>query len=335
MTRAALTVVALLAFASFGAMAQRAVATGGVNVREARTSASTALTHLDEGDTVALVASHPLQGYFHVRTDDGVTGWAWAARLDVIDTAPAAASATAGAISDTWAKTPTNAEDYHWADGNHAECDAGGSGKAGHFDPETNVWKNRTDSAASYHEVSFDAMRALPVPQNSTRYRANWSPSDKSVLAEYEGIPIALVGYLAGVKAEVPPKDPATGERKHGESTNCGESADTRIDWHMYVTDVPHGRHALSVVVETTPRVRPMHPGWTLDKLRHATQQGDSVRISGWLMFDPEHYDQMWQYRSPSDTTGIKARITLWEVHPITRIELRRGGAWALLDTLP
>jgi len=56
--------------------------------------------------------------------------------------------------------------------------------------------------------------------------------------------------------------------------------------------------------------------------LRSATQAGDSVWVSGWLMFDPLHYDQMWQYDGPSDTSGTKARITLWEIHPITRIEV-------------
>src|SRR5437016_3452130 len=70
------------------AAAQHAVATGGVNVRQARTSASTALAHLAHGDTVALIEQHALQGYFHVETDAGVKGWAWAARLEVIDSAP-------------------------------------------------------------------------------------------------------------------------------------------------------------------------------------------------------------------------------------------------------
>jgi hypothetical protein len=50
-------------------------------------------------------------------------------------------------------------------------------------------------------------------------------------------------------------------------------------------------------------------------------------------MFDPLHYDQMWQYDGPSDTTGMKARITLWEIHPITRIEVFKNGAWRSLDT--
>ena len=75
-----------------------------------------------------------------------------------------------------------------------------------------------------------------------------------------------------------------------------------------------------------------MHPGWTLDKLRHATQQGDSVRISGWLMFDPEHYDQMYRYDPANTSKSGKYRATLWEIHPITRLEVWRSGRWVSLD---
>jgi hypothetical protein len=34
-------------------------------------------------------------------------------------------------------------------------------------------------------------------------------------------------------------------------------------------------------------------------------------------MFDPEHPEQLG-----------KTRGTLWEIHPVMRIEIRRGGAW-------
>ena len=68
-----------------------------------------------------------------------------------------------------------------------------------------------------------------------------------------------------------------------------------------------------------------LHPNWTTQALRDVTPNGDSVRIGGWLMFDPLHDDQTWQYDSPSDTTGTKARIT--------RIEAFRNGAWRSLDT--
>ena len=45
------------------------------------------------------------------------------------------------------------------------------------------------------------------------------------------------------------------------------------------------------------------------------------VRISGWLLLDPEHRNHLGKYRS-----------TLWEIHPITRIEVMKDGSWVDLD---
>lgn len=48
------------------------------------------------------------------------------------------------------------------------------------------------------------------------------------------------------------------------------------------------------------------------------------VRISGWLMFDPSHRNHLGRFRK-----------TLWEIHPITRIEVWQNGAWVNVDNLP
>jgi hypothetical protein len=41
------------------------------------------------------------------------------------------------------------------------------------------------------------------------------------------------------------------------------------------------------------------------------------VRISGWLMMDPEHPDQI------GNTRG-----TIWEIHPIMQIEVQESGGF-------
>lgn len=69
---------------STGLAQQQAVASSGLNVREARTTASAVKAHLEEGDTVTLLAKKAKQGYFHVQTKDSIKGWAWAARLHVV-----------------------------------------------------------------------------------------------------------------------------------------------------------------------------------------------------------------------------------------------------------
>ena len=45
------------------------------------------------------------------------------------------------------------------------------------------------------------------------------------------------------------------------------------------------------------------------------------VRISGWLMLDQEHPEQIG-----------KTRGTLWEIHPITRIEVKDANGWRELQ---
>ena len=77
-------------------------------------------------------------------------------------------------------------------------------------------------------------------------------------------------------------------------------------------------------MVETTPRVRRSHPQWTAPRLRPWVDAAAQVRISGWLMLDPEHRNHLGRYRG-----------TLWEVHPITQIEVWQDTAWVSLDSLP
>ena len=76
-----------------------------------------------------------------------------------------------------------------------------------------------------------------------------------------------------------------------------------------------------SVVVEVTPRIRRNHGKWTVARLRQIHDQKTQVRISGWTMLDPDHPGHIGEFRS-----------TLWEIHPITKIEILQNGSWIDLD---
>jgi hypothetical protein len=69
-----------------------------------------------------------------------------------------------------------------------------------------------------------------------------------------------------------------------------------------------------------TPRERDQRPGWTSSALSSLT--GEQVRISGWLLMDQEHPEQLGQ-----------TRATLWEIHPIIHIEVNQGGSWQSIDS--
>ena len=334
--------------------AQRAAATSGLNVRSGQSTSARIIDHLAAGDTVTLLSASPRLGYFHVVTPSGTKGWAWAARVRVVaatavpppvrsrargarepsdgpTVAPGSLRESVGyspaaSLDASWSKVASNAVDYTWTDIPHSVCPAAGVGG----DTETNRWKNRTDSAESYHEVSWSALATLEFPHNSKKHRSDWSTADLAEIGRSEGLPISVVGFLSGLRVETP--GTRNGVAQKGESTNCGENQETRVDWHMYLTAAPHESHFRGIVIETTPRVRPFHTEWDTTRVKLAVAAGDSVRVSGWLMVDPEHWDQMYGYL-PGDTLTVrKARITLWEIHPVTRIEIRRNGSWVGLD---
>lgn len=96
-----------------------------------------------------------------------------------------------------------------------------------------------------------------------------------------------------------------------GESANCHLLNANEVDWHIYLTNQPDQAIEDAIVVETTPRVRPNHK-WTTEMLAPYVSKNRQVRVSGWLLYDFEHLD----------VVG-KDRATVWEVHPIIRIEVQ------------
>ena len=177
-------------------------------------------------------------------------------------------------------------------------------------DTGLNLLKNRVDEGSTY-AVTFEAVAGLSWPKTiEQRWRAEWSAADTAAVAHYEGIPIAIEGYLADAKEQGP------------ESTNCHGSDSANVDWHVWLTQAAGQDRSGSIVVETTPRVRPQHPGWSISRLKQIAQNRQHVRVSGWLMMDQEHPDQLG-----------KTRGTLWEIHPITRIEVEQNGQWISLDS--
>jgi hypothetical protein len=102
------------------------------------------------------------------------------------------------------------------------------------------------------------------------------------------------------------------------------------------VKDVHHGVETTgdelgsAVVCETTPRVRAMdtHRNWNLQDFENIVRQKKRVRLTGWIMFDQIHSDQL----PGGSTTEKPRRGTLWEVHPITKVEVQEDDNWRDLD---
>jgi uncharacterized protein YraI len=312
--------------------AQTATVSRNVNLRPDPSTDNDPIQKLTRGMQVQLIEPDPTSGFLHVRVNDQ-TGWVWGKSVKV-QSAPSPVSsggaatpeegAPASEVASNWEKPAPQDNVFHSGEGDCGETGDGG-------DTNTNERKNRVDVAAEYHPVTWDAINSLKYPQGAKKSRMDWTEAQLGQIAPFEGAALSVEGYLYKVKVESSSPNASSG----GESTNCHARLANDVDWHMPLTaNVGEGQD-VAIIVETTPRVRHAHPNWTTARLKpwtaHMGNQPNTnynhqkVRISGWLMLDPEHQDMI--------NGGL--RSTLWEIHPITKIEVWNNGQWLDLDNQP
>ena len=322
-------------------LSQTAVVTRNANLRPDPSTDQDPIVKLIPPAQVELLEPDPTNGFYHVKAGAN-EGWVWGKNIHISaggappvpSPAPPSAhgSASGGAlieptpapaVSSDWEKGSPENNVFHGTEGDCAEAGKGG-------DSATNKLKNRVDIPAAYHYVSWSAINTTTYPQGAPRSRADWSSDQLSQITPFEGAAVAVEGYLYKVKVES-----SSPSSSGGESTNCKAHLAADVDWHMPVTAQSGQGEDVAIVVETTPRLRQLHPNWTVSRLKPWTENvgshanssfnGQPVRIRGWLMLDPEHQDMI--------NSGL--RSTLWEIHPITQIEVFQGGQWVDLDSIP
>jgi hypothetical protein len=307
---------------------QTAVVTRNVNLRPDPSTNSAPIEKLKSRTQIQLLDPGPTNGFLHVKVNDH-SGWVWSKNVEVRQAPPAVLegggtpteSTPATAISSEWDKPAPQSSSFQSDEGNCGETGDGG-------DADTNRRKNRTDVPSSYHAVTRGAINSLAYAKGAPKSRMDWTPAQLATIAPFEGSAISVEGYLYKVKVESSSVNAASG----GESTNCHARLANDVDWHMPLTANVGEGESVAIIVETTPRVRKQHALWTTAHLKawtahlgshpNASYNQQKVRISGWLMLDPEHQDMI--------DSGL--RSTLWEIHPITKIEVWNNGAWADLD---
>jgi hypothetical protein len=179
-------------------------------------------------------------------------------------------------------------------------------------DRYANLLKNRELPPVTFERYSLDKVfQDLPdgLPTGRTP-RVNWSEADRDEATKYEKLGVVLTGFL--VKAT------QSGE----EACNCDSS--DNLDFHLSLTETPEQTVEDAMVVEVTPRVLRHHAKWSIRSLRELARQKAKVRVSGWMMWDKEHKGHLGKYRT-----------TLWEIHPILKLEVRQGRRWVNLDNMP
>jgi hypothetical protein len=235
-----------------------------------------------------------------------------------------AAEATSGQLPFVADKPEPRSTTYTvlMSNGETASCGPRGDDQG---DQDLNFLKNRVDQPDVWIQVDFDAVLNQAYPEAVGKHnRANWSENDMAAVKRYEGLPISIECYIAW----------ANDEGK--ESCNCHIDDKAMFDIHIWLTKEPatiEGSKApdrrRAVVAEVTPRLKPDHPHWTQNTLRRLAKEGKKVRVSGWLLLDQEHPEQLKATATHSQTRG-----TLWEIHPIMEIEVWDNDQWVPLDNL-
>jgi Bacterial SH3 domain len=289
-----------------GATAQTAVVNRNVNLRSESSTASDIVETLKPGDHLQLVSASKTNGFYHITTADGKNGWVWAKNVKIIGASPTPAPtptpapAPAGDLFSQLMSARKTAVGQPLILNGSQVC-----GPTGDATNQTAIGlnnnKNRTD-----------------VPGDSDYVDIGWSdlanlPSDR--VNDFVSAPVRVVGFLSH-KVNVE-------NSGSGESTNCHFTADNEVDWHIYLTGSPAQQISMAIIVETTPRTRPQHQ-WTTGMLSALVNSSNQVRISGWLMYDSEHINVIG-----------KQRATVWEVHPITKIEIQSNGKWVDIENQP
>ena len=180
-------------------------------------------------------------------------------------------------------------------------CDPDGAAP----DSALNLRKNRIDEG-HYREVPWQTVAMLPWPPGvDYRFRSTWSDRDREAVARYEGAAVTVEGYAAA------------GELKGREPTNC-YSADVALrDYHLWLAASPDAGKDRSIITEITPRLRARRPGLALARLDSLVAVHARVRVSGWLLLDSMHPESIGH-----------VRVTLWEVHPVMRLEAATDSGW-------
>ena len=292
--------------------------TRNVNLRVDASTAIDPIEMLRPPERLDLVEPGKVNGYYHVRSDDGDEGWVWASNVrlltedELASMTPPTSAAGAAHILATWPKGTVKNTTFN---GKEGPCPFDGNGS----DADQFALKNRADLPTTFRDVSWQAINELDFPGRSDGnyakpHRKDWTAQELAMIEPFEGIAVRVVGYIVAIK-------PQNGG--NGEGTNCNFNKVGDVDTHLaLVADIGDAEKG-SIVIEFTPRFLKAHPNWTKTKLLPWLDSDNPVRVTGWLMVDPDHVNHLGKYRG-----------TLWEVHPITKFEVFQDGQFVDLDNI-
>src|ERR1700730_5927504 len=158
--------------------------------------------------------------------------------------------------------------------------------------------------------ADFNRLRNRPKPPDATDFDSSvdlqrlLDASDKGALDQMRAATIE--GYVLAVK------------RGGITTANMASAAPARQDVIIVVAPSMQSGPSEQVVCAVTARFRAQHDDWSLNRLK-ADLVGKQCKISGWLLFNSEHFLQS----ANNPHHGLRVwRGTAWELHPVTAIEV-------------
>jgi hypothetical protein len=116
-------------------------------------------------------------------------------------------------------------------------------------------------------------------------------------------------------------------------------------DYHLNLTSTPPslGVQRLTLTAELTPEWQRGSATWRWEPLLTALQSSSwwmplwpdgprRVRVSGWLMYDFQYDEPFVPITRPRLPGPTPSRLTGWEIHPVTRIELWDDSLQAFVE---
>ena len=173
-----------------------------------------------------------------------------------------------------------------------------------------NRQKNRWSPPDSLKDYSIEQVVAFlhtDLDLAGKKRRDNWNTAAISQLSLYEKVGARVEGYLIAAKQTGP--------------ESCNGKSDSLRDFHIWIGASPDDTKANGLIVEMTPYYKELHPEWRLRYLQALIDRHSKVRVSGWVLWDEEHPEEVG-----------KSRGSQWEVHPVTKFEVYSGGTWTDLQ---
>lgn len=189
-------------------------------------------------------------------------------------------------------------------------CPPEGSGG----DLSSNRLKNRWVEPKDYQEKTVgDILVTLPVTLYTPKSRTAFREKHFEVIEanEYKGI--ALVGHVVD----------ATQARPHLANCESKKRRDIELRLTQEQPASPTDGKRLrgqAMIAAVTPWAQDNHPEWTLKAFEKLAKAGAKVRVSGWMFYNAEPQEELMQLRG-----------TMWEIHPVTKIEVWKDGGWVSL----